>query len=149
MLLDVVRAASVSPDELERLESHARAGIADERGGRQHLAEADSVGWTLLGRVAAADTGVFVARIDGVPVGFACVGTRPTGSASLEALFIEPEAREVGAGEMLAHAAIKWAKGHGATGIDSVALPGDRETKNFFETFGLVARAIVVHRSIV
>ena len=27
-------------------------------------------------------------------------------------------------------------------------LPGMRDSKNFFETFGLVARAIVVHRSL-
>jgi hypothetical protein len=27
-----------------------------------------------------------------------------------------------------------------------VALPGMRESKNFFERFGLVARAITVHR---
>jgi hypothetical protein len=36
----------------------------------------------------------------------------------------------------------------GAIGIDALALPGDRATKNFFETFGLKARAIVVHRSL-
>ena len=30
--------------------------------------------------------------------------------------------------------------------MDSLALPGDRATKNFFETHGLVARAITVHR---
>lgn len=36
----------------------------------------------------------------------------------------------------------------GAIGVDSLALPGDRGTKNFFESFGLKARAIVVHRAI-
>ena len=35
---------------------------------------------------------------------------------------------------------------HGAVGIDSFALPGDRETKNFFETQGMVARLIHVYR---
>ena len=35
-----------------------------------------------------------------------------------------------------------------AAGIDGFALPGDRETKNFFERFGLTARAILVHRSL-
>ena len=33
-------------------------------------------------------------------------------------------------------------------GLDAVALPGDRDTQNFVETFGLVARAIQVHRSL-
>ena len=36
----------------------------------------------------------------------------------------------------------------GAIGVDALALPGDRATKNFFETFGLKARAIVVHLSL-
>jgi hypothetical protein len=43
-------------------------------------------------------------------------------------------------------AIVAWAEAAGCVGIDSLALPGNRETKNFFETFGLVARAIVVHR---
>ena len=33
-------------------------------------------------------------------------------------------------------------------GIDSFALPGDRETKNFFESQGMVARLIQVYRPI-
>jgi hypothetical protein len=47
---------------------------------------------------------------------------------------------------MLLDAVIAWATGRKCIGIDSLALPGNRETKNFFESFGLVARAIVVHR---
>jgi len=30
--------------------------------------------------------------------------------------------------------------------VQSTALPGDRATKNFFESQGMVARAILVHR---
>ncbi|MEZ5207350.1 MAG: hypothetical protein R2690_10330 [Acidimicrobiales bacterium] len=36
---------------------------------------------------------------------------------------------------------------HGAVTVSTPSLPGDRSTKNFFESFGLVARAIVVHRT--
>jgi hypothetical protein len=43
---------------------------------------------------------------------------------------------------------VAWCRAAGCFGIDSLALPGDRSTKNFFESFGLVARAIVVHRSL-
>ena len=43
---------------------------------------------------------------------------------------------------------VERARAADAVGIDALALPGDRETKNFFETFGLKARAIVVHRSL-
>ena len=41
---------------------------------------------------------------------------------------------------------VAWCRDRGCVGVDSLALPGDRATKNFFESFGLVARAIVVHR---
>jgi hypothetical protein len=37
-------------------------------------------------------------------------------------------------------------RGGGCVGIDALALPGNRQTKNFFESFGFTARAIVVHR---
>ncbi len=37
------------------------------------------------------------------------------------------------------------AKAAGCLGVDAVALPGDRNTKNFFESFGLKARLLVVH----
>jgi GNAT superfamily N-acetyltransferase len=52
----------------------------------------------------------------------------------------------VGIGELVMDALVAWAQDHGCEAIDAVALPGDRETKNFFERFGLTARAIVVHR---
>jgi hypothetical protein len=41
---------------------------------------------------------------------------------------------------------IAWATAAGCRGIDAIALPGARDTKNFFERMGLVARAIIVHR---
>lgn len=61
-------------------------------------------------------------------------------------LYVEPGARELGIGEAVLELALGWATGAGCVGIDAEALPGDRDTKNFFETAGLVARAIVVHR---
>lgn len=64
-------------------------------------------------------------------------------------LYVAPEARAIGVGEAMMDLLIQWARDHDAIGIDALALPGDRHTKNFFETFGLTARAIVVHRSLV
>jgi hypothetical protein len=43
---------------------------------------------------------------------------------------------------------VAWGTERGAVGIDAVVLPGARETKNFFESFGLKARALVVHRDL-
>ena len=59
---------------------------------------------------------------------------------------MEPEARELGVGELLLEAAIGWAEAHGCRGIDAMALPGIRASKNLFERFGLKARRLVVHR---
>ncbi len=63
-------------------------------------------------------------------------------------LYVDPEARGIGIGEAMMDLLVAWARAAGAVGIDALALPGDRHTKNFFETFGLKARAIVVHRSL-
>ena len=63
-------------------------------------------------------------------------------------VFVEPEARGVGIGEALLQLVFDWAREQGAGAIDSVVLPGNREGKNFFERFGLVARAIHVYRAL-
>ncbi len=63
-------------------------------------------------------------------------------------LYVTPGARGVGVGEAMMDLMLDEARAVGATGIDALALPGDRATKNFFESYGLVARAILVHRSL-
>ncbi|MDH3754909.1 MAG: GNAT family N-acetyltransferase, partial [Acidimicrobiia bacterium] len=68
--------------------------------------------------------------------------------AVLEQIYVLPEARGVGVGESIMGEVEAFAQSQGCIGIDSLALPGDRATKNFFETFGLVARAITVHRKL-
>jgi ribosomal protein S18 acetylase RimI-like enzyme len=62
-------------------------------------------------------------------------------------LYVTPGARGVGVGEALMELFVDAARADGAVGIDSLVLPGDRATKNFFERFGLTARAIVVARA--
>lgn len=91
-----------------------------------------------------------VGTVSDVVVGFAEVHRLALGEggsiAVLEALYVEPEAREVGVGEALMEAVLRWAKDAGCEGIDAEVLPGSRAAKNFFERFGLVARSLVVHR---
>lgn len=95
---------------------------------------------------------VAAGTISEVVVGYA-VGEPATGHdgrlmVRLSDLYVQPDARGVGVGECLMDQVVRWAGERGASGIDSIALPGDRATKNFFESFGLVARAIVVHRAL-
>lgn len=98
------------------------------------------------------DAHVVAGCIDDEVVGYAVVRLdrlRDGGLlAVLDDIFVHPDARGVGVGAALMDAVIEWATERGCIGIDSVALPGNRATKNFFESYGLVARAIVVHRSL-
>ena len=95
---------------------------------------------------------VAVGMVDGAPVayGLMVVIEAADGSthAVIEELFVEPEARSVGVGESLAELLLGIATERGAIGVDALALPGDRATKNFFESRGMVARASIVHRGV-
>lgn len=98
------------------------------------------------------DAHVVVGSIDGTVVGYGVVRIEDLGAGGLlgviSDLYTDPGARGVGIGEAVMDELLAWCRGRGCFGVDSVALPGDRHTKNFFESFGLVARAIVVHRSL-
>ncbi len=134
--------------DIELLRSEAASSLPDARGGPM-----------LLGRHGSYDISdrrpdrlVVVGTIDDAVVGYGLVvlvSLQPSGAvADIVELYVTAEGRGVGVGEAMMDEITRWATTHGCVGIDSVALPGDRDTKNFFETFGLVARAIVVHRSL-
>ncbi len=86
---------------------------------------------------------------DGVVMGYAVVVAPPGAAvARLEELYVERDARTIGIGTALLESAERTAAGWGCEGLDSLALPGDRATKNFFEDHGMVTRALVVHRRV-
>lgn len=68
--------------------------------------------------------------------------------ARLEHFVVQREIRKSGIGEAMMNLVEELAVKQGCIGIDSVALPGDRDTKNFFESFGLKARLLTVHRAL-
>ncbi len=75
----------------------------------------------------------------------ACGLFRASGSrCSVDMVAVDPEFRGVGLGEAVMVAGLEAADRWGCTEIDAHALPGDRHTKNFFESFGLKARLLVV-----
>ena len=102
------------------------------------------------GFVAPDDGAVLAGTIDDTVVGYAVLRYEqlPDGTllAVLDDIYVEADARGVGVGEALLDLAIASARQRGCVGIDSLALPGMRATKNFFEAAGMVARAIVVHK---
>ena len=40
---------------------------------------------------------------------------------------------------------LTWCRARDCRGIDAIALPGNRATKNFFEASGFTARMLVMH----
>jgi GNAT superfamily N-acetyltransferase len=66
--------------------------------------------------------------------------------ASVDVLYVDTPAREVGVGEILLEAVATWAVDNGAIGLDVRVLPGMRQAKNFLEGTGFAARLLVMHR---
>lgn len=92
---------------------------------------------------------VLVGCLDEVPVGYLAARTDATPAgpvARVTDLWVEEAARGVGVGAALIDALLAWAEREGCFGVDAWALPGERETKNFFEAAGFTARLLVVHR---
>jgi GNAT superfamily N-acetyltransferase len=144
--------------DTERLVELARVGIAElstQKGGivwQRHAARTEPLDEGLEADLADAATQVLVGTLDDVVVGYAVTTVEAlsdeTRLAVVRDLYVEPEARGVGVGACLMDAVLAWATDQRCLGVDALALPGSRATKNFFESFGLVARAIVVHRDL-
>jgi len=141
--------------ELERLDDLARAHLGPHRGGELYLLRDGRPvppGPSFRDDLTDPQRLVLIGSIAGSPVGYAIASLQPLRDgyllADVHEIFVEADARDVGVGEALMQAVTDWAVDRGCDGIDARALPGDRHTKNFFETFGLVARAITVHKDL-
>jgi GNAT superfamily N-acetyltransferase len=103
-------------------------------------------------RAALADPGrlVLVGTVESTVVGYAVAHVEALRDGErlgvIDDVFVLAGAREVGVGEALVESVLTWCREQGCRGVDALALPGNRHTKNFFESFGFTARAIVVHR---
>ena len=104
----------------------------------------------LVSALSRSDHEVTVGTLDDVVVGYGVVRTERLADGSLlgvvDDIYVDGRARQVGLGEAIMEHLLAWCRQQGCFGVDSLALPGDRSTKNFFESFGLVARAIIVHK---
>lgn len=145
-------------DDLPILASLAEEAVAEQvehRGGAiwsQRETRALPALSTLADALEDPDQLVVAGTIDDVVVGYGVVrlDRLRTGRTLgvVTDLYVEPEARAVGVGEAIIEIVLDWCRRHDCQGVDALALPGNRDTKNFFETFGFTARAIVVHRSL-
>lgn len=152
-------ARRAGPDDLAVITDLVRLAIAEltpHRGGavwHRYEARSEPIEPALAELLApdSTDTLVVVGLIDDTPIGYGVVAIEVLHDgqrlAVVSDLYVLPDARGIGVGEAMMDLLVERAQAAGAVGIDAMALPGDRQTKNFFETFGLTARAIVVHRS--
>jgi GNAT superfamily N-acetyltransferase len=142
-------------DDLPRLVELARSGVAElapMKGGRIWAAR-DARHEPLDADLAAVldDTGqcAVVGTIDEIVIGYGIAHTELLDDGSrlgvVDDIFVESEGRGVGVGELVMGELVGWCRDQGCFGIDAMALPGHRATKNFFEESGFTARLIVMH----
>jgi ribosomal protein S18 acetylase RimI-like enzyme len=97
------------------------------------------------------DAQVMVGTTDDALVGYGVARYETLRDASrlgvIDELYVEPDARGVGVGELLIERLFTFCLDAGCIGVDATALPGDRQAKNFFERAGFTARSLVMHRS--
>lgn len=141
---DLHRIAELWADASEELETQRGGGL---------LAQAVLPPGSPLAHLRAAQARpgdvVAVGLIDEVVVGFGWgrLGEAPGARIGvIEALYVEPEAREVGVGDAVVGVLVDHFDALGCEGVDAFALPGNRPAKAFFEAHGFTARLLVMHR---
>jgi GNAT superfamily N-acetyltransferase len=146
---------AATPDDVARVAELARAAIAElgpMRGGdvwKAREARAEPIAEGLAALLDDAGARVVVATIDGVVVGYAVARLEQLGDGSVlgvvDDIFVEEEARQVGLGELMMGDLMPWCEERKCIGMDAMALPGHRATKNFFEESGFTARQLIMH----
>jgi GNAT superfamily N-acetyltransferase len=145
------------PADVARVTELARAAIdelAPMRGGavwKAREARQEPLDEGLAALLDDADARMVVATIDGVVVGYAVVRLEHLADGSVlgvvDDIFVEEGARQVGLGELMIDDLMAWCDERKCIGMDALALPGHRATKNFFEESGFTARKLVMHHS--
>lgn len=144
---DVPRLAELVVQAIEELRAGRGGEVWARRTARTAPFEPE-----LAGQIGDPRHHVIVGTVDGTVMAYGVARVEELRDGGLlgvvDDLYTEPGARELGIGEVMMQSMLDWCEAQGCFGVDSLALPGDRHTKNFFESFGLVARAIIVHRSL-
>lgn len=137
------------------LARRAIAELAPMRGGevwRAREARREPVEESLAAALGDPCARVVAGTIDDIVVGYAVVRVEdlPDGRrlGVIDDIFVDEEARGVGLGEAMMADLVSWCRREGCFGMDAMALPGHRSTKNFFEESGFTARKLVMYHSL-
>ena len=155
MEIDARLAVRGDLEALAALAADAVAEQADARGGwiwSRREVRPRPFEMSLEAALSDPDQQVWIGTIDDTAVGYATAVLEVLQTGELLGrvldLYVIPGAREVAVGEALISEVLGWCGEHRCVGIDALALPGNRATKNFFETFGFTARLLVLHRKL-
>lgn len=101
--------------------------------------------------VASSELMVMLGTVDAVPVALGAFRLLQAGDGGrrqvrVELLYVEPEARGLGVGELTLLAGLAWADSMGVREAEIEVAPGNRAAKAFCETGGFVARRISMGR---
>lgn len=144
---DVAALAALARAAIEELTPLRGGAVWRAREGRQEPIEDDLS--PLLADEAAR---VLVGVLDGVALGYAVARLERLGDGTtlgvIDDIYVVEGARGVGLGEAMMRDLIDWCTAAGCFGMDAMALPGDRSTKNFFERAGFTARKLVMYHSL-
>lgn len=92
---------------------------------------------------------IVVGTVDDVVLGYATGRTEQLADdrslGVIDDIFVESDARGIGVGARMMELLLAWFEARGCAGVDAMALPGTRATKNFFEGSGFSARLLVMH----
>lgn len=130
--------------QIVAMDTAARIPMDVARGGREWLTEHQALSLQSPEQIVVRS---LVAEYAGAVIGFLVfdIAERPERGliCTVDRVFVEELAREMGCGDGLLALATEIARTAGCRSIEGNALPGDRETKNLYERASMKARKIV------
>ncbi len=141
-------------DRLLELAELARRELITERGGSlwaQRESPPQPRRSELLDAMTDTHSCLLVGCVDRYPAGFGLIRQETLRNGDklgvVSDIYVEPGFRGVSVGEAVMVDLLAWARERGCIGVDSLVLPGMRDSKNFFERFTMKARALIVHHA--
>lgn len=131
---------------VEALQAIAELELRDQRGG-ELLFDLDRPLLAPRNAAAGHEEHEVVGLVDDVVVGYARCRIVAVGEqrvASIDDLYVHPDARGVGVGAAMLDSVRRWALERSCGHLESQVLPGNRDAKNFFERMGMVTRRMQV-----